>query len=89
MSLFTQVNRIVTAATDDRDGQARDCPHMTLAPRWDSAADMGIPERVMAYRCDACYAMFSPEEGRQLVFERARLGTAPLGVSAQGVRQGR
>ena len=52
------------------------CPHVALIPRWDSADDMGKPDKVSRYVCEACKAGFSREEGDQLrasEAERVRL----------------
>jgi len=40
------------------------CAHRDLAPRWDSVADMGRPDRVTYYACTACGEAVSPEEAR-------------------------
>jgi len=55
------------------------CPHVTLVPRWDSADDIGKPEKVTSFICEGCQASFSREEGEQLQateVERLRLGEA-------------
>ena len=53
------------------DGEANPpeavCPHATLIPRWDSADDMGKPERVVSYTCESCRESFTGEEGRRLL----------------------
>lgn len=46
---------------------ARECQHTTLAPRWDSAADMGKADKVVSYRCGSCGAEFSAAEGEVLL----------------------
>lgn len=43
-----------------------ECRHVNLLRRWDSADDMGRPEKVSRYLCDACGASFSREEGDRL-----------------------
>jgi len=40
----------------------RDCGHWELAPRWDAAADIGIPNLVVSYACTTCRSTFLPEE---------------------------
>ena len=40
----------------------RDCGHWELAPRWDAAADIGIPNLVVSYECTGCRSIFLPEE---------------------------
>ena len=42
------------------------CPHVTLVARWDSADDIGKPEKVTSFTCESCQASFSREEGEQL-----------------------
>lgn len=43
-----------------------ECPHVTLVPHWDSAADMGHEDRATSFRCDACGNTFTPAEAREL-----------------------
>ena len=42
------------------------CLHVALAPRWDSAADMGNPDKVSGFKCDACDEEFTPAEASAL-----------------------
>lgn len=50
------------------------CIHTTLAPRWDSAADLGIEDKISGYRCDGCRSVFTSAEGKLLrATEEARL----------------
>ena len=42
------------------------CRHINLLRRWDSVDDMGSPEKVSRYLCDACGGTFSREEGERL-----------------------
>jgi hypothetical protein len=42
------------------------CRHVNLRRRWDNVDDMGSPEKVSRYLCDACGASFSREEGERL-----------------------
>lgn len=39
------------------------CPHVMLTPRWDSADDIGHEDRAVGYRCTACGASLTLEEG--------------------------
>ncbi len=51
------------------------CPHVTLVPRWDSAADMGKESKATSYVCQACKQTFSRDEAlvlRQTEAERLR-----------------
>ncbi len=43
------------------------CPHVALTARWDALEDMGNLERASSFRCEACGADFSAEEGRRLL----------------------
>ena len=38
------------------------CPHWELAPRWDSAADIGNADRITHYACANCGATVSRTE---------------------------
>ena len=40
----------------------RDCGPWELAPRWDAAADIGVPNLVVSYACASCRSIFLPEE---------------------------
>ena len=54
-----------------------ECPHLALAPRWDSAADMGHEDRATSYVCDSCHQAFKPAEVAHIRSEaanRLRLG---------------
>lgn len=42
------------------------CIHATMAPRWENAADLGDPAKIIGYRCDGCRAQFSVAEGNVL-----------------------
>ncbi len=42
------------------------CPHSVLIPHWDDPNDMGKPERVMEYTCDACGERFSRRQAERL-----------------------
>jgi transposase-like protein len=44
----------------------RECPHVSLVPRWDSAEDIGKSDRVSSYVCEGCKESFSREEGERL-----------------------
>jgi len=60
MSLFTLARKKKAAAE-----QTQPCQHWDLAPRWDSAEDMGKAEKVTHYNCCACGARVSLEEARR------------------------
>ena len=40
------------------------CPHVALAPRWDSVEDMGKPDKATSYYCQACNRTLTPDEAR-------------------------
>jgi hypothetical protein len=44
----------------------RECGHWELAPRWDAAPDIGIPELVVFYECTGCKSVFTPDEVKAL-----------------------
>lgn len=46
-------------------GQA-ECPHKVLLPRWDKLEDMGHEDKAAGYRCNACGASFTLEEGEEI-----------------------
>ncbi len=47
------------------------CPHTMLDSHWDNAQDMGQPDKVSSYRCEACGSAFSGEDGQRLIAEEA------------------
>ena len=50
------------------------CAHVTLIPRWDSAADIGHEDRATKFACEGCAATFTPDEATRLrATETARL----------------
>ena len=42
------------------------CAHVTLIPRWDSAADIGHEDRATKFNCEACGATFTPDQAERL-----------------------
>ena len=54
-----------SASTRDAPASAL-CTHIRLAPKWDSAADMGHADKVTRYQCESCNESFSPEVGRAM-----------------------
>ena len=63
MRLWKRRTREASAA---EQVEPRECPHVMLVPRWDSAADIGIEDRASAYLCDSCKRTFAPQEAREL-----------------------
>jgi hypothetical protein len=47
------------------------CPHVVLVPQWDSAEDMGKPEKATRYTCQSCNSPFSLEEAKKLMADEA------------------
>ena len=45
---------------------AAECLHVTLAPKWDSVADMGDESKATSFTCDACHMSFTPAATRAL-----------------------
>ena len=45
---------------------AAECLHVTLAPKWDSVADMGDESLATSFICDACHVTFTPAAARAL-----------------------
>lgn len=45
------------------DAPAADCPHGSLGPHWDNAADFGKRDLIAFYICEACGTWFGREEG--------------------------
>ncbi len=43
-----------------------ECAHRVMAPRWDSAADMGKNDKITSYACGSCGAKFTPEEAERI-----------------------
>jgi len=42
------------------------CEHIMLIPKWDSVDSMGRDDEISSFRCDACGAEFTAEEGARL-----------------------
>jgi hypothetical protein len=53
-TLFRKKPRNAPARLEDA------CPHSEVAPRWDSAADIGHMDRVTRYICTSCGATVPP-----------------------------
>ncbi len=51
MSLLTPFAR---KKKDELAAERPPCPHLDLAPRWDSAASMGKAELITHYQCCSC-----------------------------------
>ena len=76
MKLFGRASG-TTAAVARPTVQEAGCPHTALAPHWESAADIGKPDKVTAYMCDGCRQQFPRDEGERMVADiAARLRVA-------------
>jgi hypothetical protein len=47
------------------------CLHTELIPTWNSVADMGQEDKVVAYHCEACRKTFTPAEVQALRSDEA------------------
>ena len=52
-------------ATDDAQ-----CPHLLLIPHWSAIEDMGIEDKIFAYRCNECGETFAPTEADEIRCKR-------------------
>ncbi len=50
---------------DAQIGQA-ECPHVTLVPKWDNAADIGKDDKATHFDCATCGTSFTPAEAAEL-----------------------
>jgi len=55
----------------ERAAPAPECPHIDLVAGWENAEEMGDPEKVSRYTCQACGTTFSAEEGARLQAQEA------------------
>ena len=78
MGIFRRLfRREETRAAEAPAVEVPPCPHVALIPHWDSAADMGKPDKASRYTCESCGAAFSREEGERLLAqETARIRLA-------------
>lgn len=60
-----------------------ECSHSTLAPRWDSAADMGKADRVPRYECASCHQRFDREEGERMMSAHNARSQGMLGAKVR------
>jgi hypothetical protein len=52
------------------------CPHFALVPHWQDVGDIGKPDRVASYTCDACHESLTPQEAAE-----RHVGAGPTGPS--------
>jgi hypothetical protein len=53
-------------ASEPAAGEAPECMHVTLIPRWESADDIGKEDRASKYTCDTCGAEFARADAQEL-----------------------
>jgi len=59
------------AAPVIEDSPADQCPHGSLGPHWDNAADFGKRDLISFYICQACGTKFGRDEGEQAMTKAA------------------
>ena len=70
MPLFKKSPKI--EGSQERHVEEAACPHTSLVPRWENAADIGDLQRATSFRCDACGSEFNAERARMLRATEAR-----------------
>ena len=50
----------------DEPAETTACPHTTLIPRWENAADIGNLDRATHFLCEGCNSEFDADEARRL-----------------------
>jgi hypothetical protein len=58
-------------------GEAPACSHRVLTPQWVRNETHGQQDRALAFRCEACRAIFSGEAGKHLLVEPRAAGGPP------------
>ncbi len=79
MAIPDPLKRRETETSKETGESSSECPHTTLTPGWKHPIEMGKADKVSRYRCDACGASFSAEEGQQLIAEEGHQLTAEEG----------
>jgi hypothetical protein len=54
-----------------------------MAPRWDSAQDIGDEEKATSWVCDSCHETFTPEQATEV----RRVETERLRLEAERIRE--
>ena len=57
------------------------CAHVTLVPRWDSAADIGDHSKATSWTCEACGETLSPAAVQSLRATEAERLKSTLGAN--------
>ena len=71
MPLFRKSPKNVEDRSDEPVEQVA-CPHTTLIPRWDNAADVGKLDRATRFLCEGCNQEFDAEEADRLRVTEAK-----------------
>jgi len=61
-----------TKSTKEADESSTECAHTRLHPHWDDLQEMGDDGKASSYRCGACGAAFSGDEGQRLIAEESK-----------------
>jgi len=59
------------------------CPHGSLAPHWDSTADLGKRDLIAFYICDACGTKLGREEGEAAMTKAAETVKVDMSMRKQ------
>ncbi len=70
------LDRLRGRKADERGKQGTEeaalpCPHTAIAPRWDSAGDIGDESKATSFNCGVCGEPFTHEEAERLRAEEA------------------
>jgi hypothetical protein len=68
------------AAPVVKDEPAVECPHGSLGPHWDSAADFGKRDLIAFYICEACGTKFGREEGEAAMIKASETVKVDMSV---------
>lgn len=79
-SLFGKKKEAPAAAADE---PAAECPHGSLGPHWDNAADFGKRDLIAYYVCEACGTKFGREEGEAAMTKAAETVKVDMSMRKQ------
>jgi hypothetical protein len=63
-----------------KDEPVAACPHGSLGPHWDSAADFGKRDLIAFYICEACGTKFGREEGEAAMIKASETVKVDMSV---------
>ena len=66
MDLFNLFRRKKSSSQQADSVSKPACPHVILAPRWDSSGDVGHEDKAVGYRCTSCGASLTLEEAAEV-----------------------